>query len=301
MRLANITVLILSMAFASSGEGAAPELITVPAEATIEIEGKNYANAREKAIQSAFMFATRMAVAGLTTPEEMEGKKELMEARIVSRGRDFVKSYKFLDEAVDPTKRFLAIRLQVTLFLDDVRKAMRNANVRLKKRNLPKLIIVMEEKNIGFFESENFLLLKSLSEEILENYFRQRGYQVISRKSIIEARLVDLARDAHKLNTRAIRRLARFFEADLLILGRIDVEARPSVNGENIKTDINLSLVFGENGAILSRHSDVAVGVYDHALSGSLEAIGAVTQKVAKQLVLVLPRTWEAIKAAAYE
>ncbi len=296
MRLIYLTIIILVLASPGPGLASAPELITVPAEATVKVIGEDYSKARAEAIAAAFKYAAQMAVAGLASRMEVRMKKEIVQTRIIDRGGDFVKSYKFLEERVDQAKGYLKVRLQVTLFLDDIRREMRIAGIRSKKRVLPKLIIIINEKNTGFFSGENILILKSLSEEVLAQYFQDRGYQVVTRRGIMAEKLEKTALEALKLNKRAIARLSREMEADLVILGKTNVRAHPSADGESIEAVIDVALFLGESGVTLWNYSDSASGVYQDVLNGSLTAIRSATSRVAKQLGLKTPRVWKEIK-----
>lgn len=301
MRKIWLIIVILFLTCPKPGLAVAPELITVPSEATVKVIGEDYSKARARAINIAFRYSVQMAVAGLASSIEMRMKKEIVQNRIVGRGGDFVKSYKFLDETVDQAKGYLKVRLQVTLFMDDIRREMRIAGIRSKKRSLPKLIIIINEKNTGFFTGENVLILKSLSEEVLAQYFQDRGYQVVTRRGITAEKLEKTALEALKLNREAITRLSYEMEADLVILGKTEVEARPSTDGESIEAVVDVSLFRGDNGDTLWNYSDSASGVYKELLDGSLDAIRSATSRVAKQLGLKTPRVWKEIKEKTNE
>ncbi|VAX18309.1 hypothetical protein MNBD_NITROSPINAE02-1062 [hydrothermal vent metagenome] len=296
MRLIWLTIVIWVVACPKQGHAVAPELVTAPSEATVKVTGEDFAKARAEAIGVAFRHSAEMAVAGLASRMEVRMKKEIIQARIIERAEDFVKSYKFLEETVDQAKGYLKVRLQVTLFLDDIRREMRTAGIRSKKRILPKLIIIINEKNTGFFSGENVLILKSLSEEVLAQYFQDRGYQVVTRRGIMAEKLEKTALEALKLNKKAIARLSHEMEADLVILGKTKVEAHPSADGESIEAVVEVALFRGESGKTLWNYSDSASGVYEDVLNGSLTAIRSATSRVAKQLGLKTPRVWREIK-----
>lgn len=294
-----IILLCLMMAMTFSPPGfAAPraELVTVPSEGSARVEREDYASAREEAMKAAFRAATRKAVAGIVPAAEFEKQKELIEEKVVSRGEDFVESYKFLGESVDAAEGSLTTRMQVTLFLDTIRNIVRGQGVKLKRRELPKLMIIMDERTAGFSPGENFLLSKSESEETLAELFRERGYQVVDREEVKEANLEDQTISAMKGDKKAVASLAGKLEVDLLALGRTEVSVTPSSRGEKVEVIVTLALLQAPGAEKLVRRMDKAEGVYDDALEGSLETIRKAARSVGRELALDVKSKWREIK-----
>ncbi len=279
----------------SFGQADAAEIVTVPAGATVSVEEENYAKASEDAISIAFKNAVRMTVAGLVDEKELAPKREMVEESVISHSVDFVKSYKFLEKKTDNIKGRLELRLQVTLYLGDLRHAIRGAGITPKKRNLPKLIILVEEKTTGLFTENNFLLLKSISEEGLSKGFQDKGYQVADRRAIRKAHMGGIAINAVNRNREAIQKLGAFFEADLILFGKTEVLANKTEKGEHVIAVINLSILSADGQTIASfREEDD--GIYDNVLNGTQNTISSATKKVERTLSRAIPKKWRDLK-----
>ncbi|VAX17890.1 hypothetical protein MNBD_NITROSPINAE01-1075 [hydrothermal vent metagenome] len=273
----------------------AAEIVTVPAEATVRVEEENYAKATEDAIALIFKSAVRMTVAGLVDEKELAPKTEVVEETITSHSVDFIKSYKFLEKKIDNIKGRLEVRLQVTLYLDDLRHAIRAAGITPKKRNLPKLLILIEEKTTGLFTESNFLLLKSISEEGLSKGFQDRGYQVVDRRAIRKAHMGKTALNAVNRNKDAIQKLGAFFEADLILFGKTEVLANKTEKGEHVMAVINLSII-SAGGQTIASFREEDDGTYSNVLNGTQGTISSATKKVERALSRSLQKKWRELK-----
>lgn len=286
------TVLISSSFFALANT----EFVTVPAEAIVDVEEENYAKAREDAIELAFTEAVRMTVAGLVRGDTLQEKIETLNELIIDHAADYVKSYKFLDETTDVVNRQLKMRLQVTLFLSDIRTAINKAGLPTKRRDLPKILVIVDERNEEFFTGENFLLLKSVSEEVLSQSFRDKGYQVADRKNVVKALLGKTTLRAVKGDAGAIKSLNSILGADMMIFGKTVVKANPTAGGELVEAIVSLELVSGVDGKKIMYVQKLDSGIYGDVLAGTLESIQSASREAARSLLLAIPQKWKELR-----
>lgn len=295
MRVFFPALLILALSFQQAMPGE-PEFVAVPAEATVRVVDENYSVAREKAVRKAFGLAVYLAVAGIVPPAEFDRNGELIAEYLVSRGVDFVSSYKFLDETIDHAEGTLTARLQVTLFLNSIRKTLSKNGVKTKKRSLPKLAIIIKEQNAGFMSETNFLLFTSLTEEVLVKNFRQRGFLVADRNDARKARIESFVLRAIGGDGKAAAKVGRALEADLLILGKTEVNVGLVPEGENVEVIITVTLRRMPDGAALLEKMETGSGVYDEVLSGSLETIQSTAHIIARDLAVAVAGKWKDLK-----
>lgn len=273
-----------------------PELITVPSEATVMVVNENYSAARQKAIRKVFNYAVYLAVAGMISPYELDEHYDLIEQRMMSKGKDFVSSYKFLDEITDHAAGTLAVRMQVTLFLDPIRKVLLNSGVRVKRRDMPKLVIVINELNAGFISENTFMLLSSLTEEILVRNFRQRGFVVADRNDVRKARLEALVMSAIKGDQKAAAQVGRALDADMLVFGTTEVNIETVPKGENVQVTISVALRRMPDGSQILEKVETGGGLFDKVLAGSVESIQSTAHIVARDLAVAVAGKWKDIK-----
>lgn len=292
-----LILLALALAAPSFAFPRSPELVTVAAEAVVKVANEDYAKAREEAKNLAFKSAARKAVAGIVSPGEIERLNERIEAGIVEKSAGFVKSYKFLEEKADPSAGALMARLQVTLFLDSLRKAARELGARMRPRALPKLMVIINERSESFVPGGDFLLLNSRSESILAGVFRDRGFQVVDRHDIRGGPYGGaVARAVEEGDHAAMAELGAAFDVDLAVFGRAEVAASPKAEGELVETVIRVSLFKPSEGEELVGREESAGGLYDDVLKGSLDTIEKAASRLASATAVDIKAAWRMIR-----
>ncbi len=285
--------LVLVVFDATAGE---PELVTVSAEATVDVLDENYYQARERALRKAFRSAAYLAVAGIVPPEELEAKKELIQERIVSKGKDFVSSYKFLDEVIDHARGKLTARLQVTLFLDTIRGKVSVSGVRSKKRQLPKLVIIIKEQSSTFMSGDDLLLFASLSEEIIASNFRQRGFLVADRSDVRKAKLETESLAAINGDPLAAATVGKVLKADMALFGKTTVGTVPMGDGEGVEVVITVSIRKMPGGAMIAQRTQTGHNDDGDMLKASRETIQATARVISQDLALTVASKWRDLK-----
>ncbi|VAX24314.1 hypothetical protein MNBD_NITROSPINAE03-1614 [hydrothermal vent metagenome] len=295
MRIIFFLILTLALSYLEAWP-AEQEFITVPVDATVKVTEENYFAAKEKAVAKAFGLAVYRAAVSVIPPDDLEQNEEMIQERLVSKGEDFVSSYKFLDEITDHASGELTARLQVTLFLNPIRTALINGGARVRKRDLPKLVIIIKEQNADFMSESNFMLLSSLTEEILVRNFRQRGFLVADRNDARKAKLDKAVLQAINGDSDATAQVGRALEADLIILGETDVNVTPAEEGERVDVTISVTLRKMPDGASIVNKVEKGGGVYKKVLSGSVETIQSATRIIARDLAIAVMAKWIDLK-----
>jgi len=286
-------ILVLPVSAATAGE---PELVTVPAEATVDVLDENYYQARERALRKAFRSAAYLAVAGIVPPEELDAKRELIQERIVSKGPDFVSSYKFLDEVVDHAQGKLTTRLQVTLFLDTIRAKISVSGVKSKKRELPKLVIIIKEESSTFMSGDDLLLFASLSEETIASNFRHRGFLVADRSDVRKAGLEAQSLAAINGDPLAAATVGKALRADMALFGKTKVGTVPMDDGEGVEVVITVSIREIPGGAMIAQKTQTGHNDDGNMLKASRETIQATAKVITQDLALAVASKWRDLK-----
>ncbi|HEB72500.1 MAG TPA: hypothetical protein ENI77_07760 [Nitrospirae bacterium] len=295
MRIIFFLILTLALSYVEAWPGE-QEFITVPVDATVKVAEENYYAAKEKAVAKAFGLAVYRAAMSIIPPDDLEQNEEMIQERLVSKGADFVSSYKFLDEITDHASGELTVRLQVTLFFNPIRTVLINGGARVRKRDLPKLVIIIKEQNADFMSESNFMLLSSLTEEILVRNFRQRGFLVADRNDARKAKLDKVVLQAINGDSDATAQVGRALEADLIILGETDVNVTPAEEGERVDVTISVTLRKMPDGVSIVNKIERGGGVYEKVLSGSVETIQSATRIIARDLAIAVMAKWSDLK-----
>lgn len=280
MVMVAMAVFLPAAAPAAAQEG---DLVTVSVEVSAEAEGGDYARAHQNAIARAFASAVYAAAAGVIPPGEMAGHEDMLRARILSRAADFVMSYKILEETVDTSHGVVAARMQVTLFMDSLRRELAAGGARAAPRAaVPRLALIVREAG-GLAAQGNFLVFPSRGEEALGRALRQRGYPVAGREEARQAKLEQQVAAAMGGDVKAAAAVAEALGAQALALGEARVEAQAAPGGEKVKATITVALRDARGRALLTLSAEDE-GVYQGVLQGSVAALRGAADKLAQDV-----------------
>jgi hypothetical protein len=287
---------LISFAFALllllGGSATAAEYVSVPAEGRATSNTEDFAAARASAINVAFARACSLAMTGLASPETLAANSTLISTQIIRRADKYVASYKLLDEEIDLASSAVTVKLQVTLFLDDMRATLSQSGVSVKKRPLPSLVVIIEERNAEFYGNADFLILNSQSEDQLSVAFEERGYAVANRIDIRRRNMNSVAISAFKGDANAQAVMQRTFESDLFLFGVTDVSVQNAGQSSDVTVTMTATL-YGANGRPLNRYEGRAAGSYFDSLGGSHELIKEATDQIIRNLTVETPRLWK--------
>jgi hypothetical protein len=287
-----IVILLVALALAAIPGDAFAEagVVSVPVDASAPIVDADYAAARQAAMRRAFATAAYQAIAGMAASQTALDASPMV-AETLRNAPDYVASYKLLAETVDAEAGLLTVRMQITLFADTLRRDLTAAGLGVRRRALPKVAVLIDEQSMQFINAPDFLLLNSLSEEIVVGAYRDRDYQVADRTDIRKLGVAALALAAHRGEVDAVRRLAERLAVDLFVFGKTVVTATPVGSGENVTATVEVRVVAAD-GRGLTRYDAAETGVWGDVIEGSVAAIRGAATGVTKELTLTTPRLW---------
>ncbi len=199
------------------------ELISVYAEGAAPLNEKNYIISRDAATKDALGKALWSVATILLTQEEIEFNLGTINEFLITRGMDYVQSYKFIEENMDEDGRTYTIGMQFTFFLDHIKLVLAERGITFDQRDKPKVALLIDERSVGVMDDASFILLPSSTEKRLEDSLVKMGFNVISRIEIRKLGDNEQALNAVRGDIDAVSWLARQYDAEFVVLGR----ARP--------------------------------------------------------------------------
>lgn len=144
------TVFILAVAANLSGivnaeENASEKIIEVIG--TGAIQGGNVAKARDRAIKNSLVSAVEFAVADFLPLESMIQNFEILNEILYDNSSEFVADYKVLTEL--KSGRAYRVLVQATVSIDAIKEELISVNIKVYKKNLPKILFLIAEQNFS--------------------------------------------------------------------------------------------------------------------------------------------------------
>ncbi|MDH5509283.1 MAG: hypothetical protein OEZ32_02900 [Nitrospinota bacterium] len=259
----------------------------MPVDITVQVKEQNFHKARQEAVDRAFRVAVYRATMGII-PSGGDGYRETeINDTVVARAPDFVASYKFLNESIDYFKQALTVNMEVTVYLDSIWANLKGMGARTIKRKGRKLVALIHEESLSFLQKSDFLLLPSLSEEVIATAFRKNGFIVDDRKQIHQAGLGQLALQAVEGDLKAAGQLGAALNADLVIAGKTTVKISTTAQGEKAMAITKAALCTAPDGAALAVRQEFSEMEADDATRGSLLAIETVAKYLSREFLAV--------------
>jgi len=283
MRIIIFIAAIASLSFPAFAdkEGVA----TIPAEAVVDVPDGNYAQARMRCVNAALKSAAKTAAIGVVPPGEAEKYKDNIESQITARGQNFVMSYKVLGEETDTEAKKITVRVQATVSLKEIRKALglSQAKPQDKKEPAPAMLLIIEERDASYTVSGNFLAINSPAEETLAKNMRGRGYTVLTRKDMRDAGMDSVAVEAFNGSEEGRKLLAQSFYVSMFAFGKVEEAVKPARNGQIASVVFKLT-VLGLDGSTIFATSKSSAGIFDNAEEGIQSTIAPIAESAAEEM-----------------
>ncbi|MBI5816309.1 MAG: hypothetical protein HZB29_11945 [Nitrospinae bacterium] len=264
-------------------------VISVPAEASVDVPDGNYAQARMRCLDAAMRSAARIAVEAVVPPEEAARHKDAIEKKVISRGQDFVMSFKILEESTDNAARKISVRIQAAVSSKGILRVLGiGVASAAKKPEAPSLLVIVEEKNAAYVVGGNFLALNSEAEEVLAANLRRKGFTVFSRKNVREAGMDNVTLAAMRGEPESVKAISGHFHTGTFVFGSTETAVKPAANGEIASVSARLSVSGALNGKEPFTIAKSGAGVYDDANEGIRAMIGSIMETAAKDIEAAL-------------
>ncbi|MDH5476740.1 MAG: hypothetical protein OEY50_00225 [Nitrospinota bacterium] len=279
-------ILLFILALSVCAQSARAEVVSVPVDVTMQVKEQNLFEARKEAVDKAFKTAVYRASMGIL-PAGGAAQEAELEERVLSRASDFVASYKFLSESIDYYKGTMTVNMEVTVYLDLIWENLKDVGARAIQRKGKKLVTLIHEESLSFLAKRDFLLLPSLSEEVVASEFRKNGFIVDDRKQVHQAGLGQLALRATEGDLEAAGKIGEALHADLVIVGKTLVKITKTSNGEKATAVIKAALCTAPDGDALAVRQEFSENESEDGSRGSLLAIQKTAQYLAREFLAV--------------
>lgn len=205
-----LIIFIFSVSFSVASEPA-KEIVAIGVA-----DGKS-SMARDEALNDALRKAVEQGVGTAVTTELTVDQQRLVEDRIYTESRGYVRQYKVLSETAKGD--LYEVKISAVVKMDELAEDLKSIGLLIRKKQNPRFIIVIYSTEIDSSFMGIALEGNRNTENQVEGLLKKKGFQVIDagqmrRKKELEAMLLSGDRSRAGL-------MARDFGADVLIQGEV--------------------------------------------------------------------------------
>jgi hypothetical protein len=252
----------------------------------VEVEG--YASivagrkdqAREAALQNAFRRAVEQVVGVAVESKTVVRDSELLNDKIFSKSRGFIKTYRIIGEKVEENTYRLSIIAAVSRH--KLEQGLDDAGLLVKKLGKPRIAVVVMEQN-----GEGSATPGGVVETHLVNRLGKKGYALVDRQVMLAVER-EIAK-GHTDQTDAVLRAAAAGGAEVVIVGQAAARPAAALNGTNLRpvqVSATCRVVEVDTGELLATAAVSQQALHVNPAAAGSEAL----QKAAEELTEDLHR-----------
>jgi len=203
------------------------------ASGAVEVEG--YASivggrkdlAREAALQNAFRRAVEQVVGVAVESKSVVKDSELLNDKIFSKSKGFIKTYRVLSEKVEDDAYRVVVFAAVSRYKLD--QGLDDAGLLIRKLGKPRIAVVVMEQNV-----EGQAVPGGVVETYLISALGKRGYALVDRQIMLAVGR-ETAAGGQKGYSDAVVRAAAAGGAEVVIIGQATARSAPALSGTNLR------------------------------------------------------------------
>jgi len=200
--------------------------------AAVEVEG--YASiisgrkdlAREAALQNAFRRAVEQVVGVAIESKTVVRDSELLNDKIFSKSKGFIKTYKILGEKAEPDAYRVTVQASVSRYRLD--QELNNVGLLIQKLGKPRVAVVVLEQNV-----EGGAVAGGVVETYLLNALGKKGYALVDRQAMLAVERA--AAKGQGDYTDAVVRAAAAGGAEVVVVGQAQARAGSVLSGTSFR------------------------------------------------------------------
>ncbi len=231
------------------------------------VTDENYKRGRQAAVNQAFRKAMEDALIDILGEDEFEANFKKLE-RILRKSRQFVRTYRFLEAFDDFDTQTSGVELEVTFFMDSLRKQLGALGVLANKGGGNAIIILVNEKSTASIEFASFWEMFPLSEAHLVEQFIASGINVVKRDLVRDSISEETVLSAARGDISAATDIGMAAGVDIVLVGNAVSTPRDGDNpgDQSVQVSLNLKAISSIKMRMVAAKSDFA-----SAQAGSLE------------------------------
>ena len=272
---------------------------TVMVMGTGKIYQDNSAKAREEAIAGSLVSAVDRVAMEIFPLESMVRYFQAFNEMIYNNTNKFIQDYKVLAEF--PSTNNYRVMVEATVSIITLKKLMSSAGILLEEKPLPKILILISDKNPkdrspNYWWGQKKYLSESFSITALVNTIKTKGFPIIDNHIISQNTRVNPIYDKPDLNDIEAINLSLSSQAGVVIVGKSVASISPNIIGENIrsfKAIVSARAIRTDTGAEIATTMQTSVTANTDEIAGVRDALSRAGNLAGEDLASQIVAGWQ--------
>lgn len=248
--------------------------------------------AYERALEDALRKAVEQGIGIHISSQSMARNYQLISDEILARSSGYVQQYKILKQG--KKDGVYAIKISALVKMDDIKNDLISIGILLKRKKLPRMLVLVNEKFMSQLTSENSKTLfihgqiQSQIEARLASLLLEKGFHVLDSKSIIQSRAKEQAIKALQGKAAAAKLLGDIMHADVVLIGEAHSNKSGNIAESNfvsVTKALTLKAIRVDTGEILAANTWNSSGAGMNDIAASNNAAKRVADIAGDQLI----------------
>jgi hypothetical protein len=256
--------------------------------------------ARDRAIGDAQRRAVEQAVGTMISAESLTVNYELVTDKILSKAVGYVRSYKIINEDKgkenDPARTY-KVTVQAKVSAGEIDKDMDGIKTMLSAKQLPRILVMVAEQNIG---DPNAEIRWQANMDSFENSFMEewlkKGFKFVDRQALQGKIKVASAFTGAEPSADAVKEMATGIGADVVIYGKAIASNQGAIAGTqmlSIKADVTLRLLNLDSAQVIATSTQNATIGHINPQTGGVKALQKAAAQASKELLTKVLAQWQ--------
>lgn len=266
---------------------------------TGKIYKNNTAGARKKAIENSLISAAEKASVSLLPPESLARNFQAFNEVFYVQLSEFIQDYRVLAEY--QSQKTYRVMVEANISVAELKKIMSDAGIMLGKKSLPKILVLISEKNFKdlsprYWWGQKTDLKKAYSLTSLVNTLKNEGFSVVDDLRKPQDTGIDYLFDKPDLNNSEAIKIGFGFQADVVVVGQSIVDRTPNIMGNNIRSfqgTLSARAIRTDTGEEIASTTQSTVTANANESEGSRNAFSSIGSLAGKNLAPQIIDAWQ--------
>ncbi len=289
-------VLVFSSLHGQGPSGPVKEVIVTGVGSILQ---GDIAHARDDAIEDALRRAVEDVMGLLLSSETLVENFQLVEDRIFTKTQGYIQRYEIIKEGKREGQLY-EVQDKVLVKLSELQNDLEAIGTLLRRKKMPRLMVMIEEKNIGESPSAYHLIEAQLNtaesalmEKLMAKGFRFVDPQIIARNLNLQKANAILGGDVQLASA-----LGKKVGAELILVGKAMATATEvEAFGTKIRSQqatVTVRAIRSETGEILCTATEQGKFSHIDDIAGGIKAIQQACDRISETLVKQILDRWQA-------
>jgi len=252
--------------------------------------------ARDRALDDAKRKAVEFVLGTMIDAQTRVENYQVMEDRILSWTRGYVRNYKILSEGKTAADMY-EVKMLATVDQANVEKDFEAVQNLLQSMGNPRVMFLIDEQNIGdtIDRYHYFQVDMTATETALMNKFLEKNFQVIDPGTVRQNKERDAVIAAINGDSKAAASIAAALDAEVVVTGKAVAKVATGVNLGGMKScqaSITARVIDADVGTVIATSSKTAAYPHIDEIVGGTKAIEKAANQLGDELMARILEKW---------